>query len=171
MTRLPPPGDGRVPRRRERPQPAERYRGAGTHEYCAGAGWRIHAGRPGKASSWQRQPPRCTGRAARSVAAGGQHPGEQAADDHHGGDQDGDVDRILVAVAAGGVEAHRVGPSCAATAYRSSFLMSSSMLTSLKVTTRTLVTKRAGRYMSHTQASCSTRSKYTSVSWLRTCRS
>jgi hypothetical protein len=43
--------------------------------------------------------------------------------------------------------------------YSSSLRMSSSMLTSLKVTTRTLVTKRAGRYMSHTQASCRVMSK------------
>jgi hypothetical protein len=41
----------------------------------------------------------------------------------------------------------------------SSLRMSSSMFTSLKVTTRTLVTKRAGRYMSHTQASCKVMSK------------
>ncbi len=38
-------------------------------------------------------------------------------------------------------------------------LASSSMFTSLKVTTRTLATKRAGRYMSHTQASLSSSSK------------
>ena len=36
---------------------------------------------------------------------------------------------------------------------------SSSMLTSLNVTTRTLATKRAGRYMSQTHASCSSSSK------------
>jgi hypothetical protein len=43
--------------------------------------------------------------------------------------------------------------------YSSSLRMSSSMLTSLKVTTRTRATKRAGRYMSHTQASCRVMSK------------
>ena len=43
--------------------------------------------------------------------------------------------------------------------HSSSLRMSSSMFTSLKVTTRTLVTKRAGRYMSHTQASCRVMSK------------
>jgi hypothetical protein len=43
--------------------------------------------------------------------------------------------------------------------YSSSLRMSSSMLTSLKVTIRTLVTKRAGRYMSHTQASWRVTSK------------
>ena len=43
--------------------------------------------------------------------------------------------------------------------YSSSLRMSSSMFTSLKVTTLTLVTKRAGRYMSHTQASCRVMSK------------
>jgi hypothetical protein len=43
--------------------------------------------------------------------------------------------------------------------YSSSLRMSSSMLTSLKVTTRTLATKRAGRYMSHTQASWRVMSK------------
>ena len=36
---------------------------------------------------------------------------------------------------------------------------SSSTLTSLNVTTRTVFTKRAGRYMSHTQASVSSSSK------------
>jgi hypothetical protein len=45
------------------------------------------------------------------------------------------------------------------TPYSSSLRMSSSMLTSLKVTTRTLATKRAGRYMSHTQASWRVMSK------------
>ena len=43
--------------------------------------------------------------------------------------------------------------------YSSSLRMSSSMLTSLKVTTRTRATKRAGRYMSHTQASWRVMSK------------
>src|SRR6476646_2426023 len=45
---------------------------------------------------------------------------------------------------------------------------SPSMLTSLNVTTRTLATKRAGRYMSHTQASESSSSKYTRPCSLRT---
>ena len=49
-------------------------------------------------------------------------------------------------------------------ARQSSALASSSTLTSLKVTTRTCLTKRAGRYMSHTQASCSVSSKKTSPS-------
>src|SRR5579859_1029605 len=39
---------------------------------------------------------------------------------------------------------------------------SSSILTSLNVTTLTFFTKRAGRYISHTQASCMTTSKKTS---------
>jgi hypothetical protein len=42
---------------------------------------------------------------------------------------------------------------------RSSGFSTSSMLTSLKVTTRTCLTNRAGRYMSHTQASDSRSSK------------
>ena len=42
---------------------------------------------------------------------------------------------------------------------RSSGFSTSSMLTSLKVITRTCLTKRAGRYMSHTQASARRSSK------------
>src|SRR3954447_13394696 len=49
-------------------------------------------------------------------------------------------------------------------ALHSSLPASSSMLTSLNVTTRTLATNRAGRYMSQTQASCSSSSKYTAPS-------
>ncbi|CKV21296.1 Uncharacterised protein [Mycobacterium tuberculosis] len=41
------------------------------------------------------------------------------------------------------------------------------MLTSLNVTTRTCLTNRAGRYMSHPQASPSRSSKYTSPSVFR----
>jgi len=53
-----------------------------------------------------------------------------------------------------------------------SLLANSSMLTSLKVTTRTFFTKRAGRYMSQTQASCMVTSKKTSpLSAARTFRS
>src|SRR5207253_1968482 len=43
-----------------------------------------------------------------------------------------------------------------------SLCASSSTLTSLKVTTLTFFTKRAGRYISHTQASCIVTSKKTS---------
>src|SRR5690606_4686497 len=51
-------------------------------------------------------------------------------------------------------------------------LVISSTLTSLKVTTRTLRTNRAGRYMSQTQASSIVTSKYISpLSVLRGCRS
>src|SRR5215469_15556477 len=55
-------------------------------------------------------------------------------------------------------------PSCLSSGSGScrSLLASSSMLTSLKVTTRTFFTNRAGRYISHTQASCIVTSKNTS---------
>src|SRR5215469_3325386 len=53
-----------------------------------------------------------------------------------------------------------------------SLLASSSMLTSLKVTTRTFLTNLAGRYISQTQASCMVTSKNTSpLSAVRTLRS
>src|SRR5690606_6454518 len=53
-----------------------------------------------------------------------------------------------------------------------SALASSSTLTSLNVTTRTFFTNRAGRYMSHTHASCIFTSKNTSpFSAVRTSRS
>src|SRR6266545_3394262 len=44
--------------------------------------------------------------------AGGEDPDEQAADDHDRRDQDQDVDRLLVPVAPGGVEAHRSLAAC-----------------------------------------------------------
>jgi hypothetical protein len=53
----------------------------------------------------------------------------------------------------------RVAPCRVEAHQMPSLRMNSSMLTSLKVTTRTLVTKRAARYMSHTQASCRVMSK------------
>src|SRR5690606_39555860 len=53
----------------------------------------------------------------------------------------------------------------------SSALASSSTFTSLHVTTRTDLTKRAERYTSHTHASASRSSKYTSPAAERTCRS
>jgi hypothetical protein len=57
------------------------------------------------------------------------------------------------------VSLSRVAPCRVEAHQMPSLRMNSSMLTSLKVTTRTLVTKRAGRYMSHTQASCRVMSK------------
>ena len=51
------------------------------------------------------------------------------------------------------------GDSAGYSGSRSSGFSTSSMLTSLKVTTRTCLTNRAGRYMSHTQASESLSSK------------
>ena len=62
-------------------------------------------------------------------------------------------------------------PNVSSSGSRSSGLSNSSTFTSLNVTTRTFFTNRAGRYMSHTQASDIRSSKYMSPSGLRTCRS
>ena len=55
--------------------------------------------------------------------------------------------------------ARSYGPKPPSVGSEMSGFSSSSTLTSLKVITRTFLTKRAGRYMSHTQASCISTSK------------
>src|SRR5690606_41428785 len=81
-----------------------------------------------------------------------------------------DVVDLRVAIAPCRVEAHRLpprrhdgAPPSRRAVGSSSGRLSSSMLTSRKVSPRTEGTKRAGRHMSHTHASRRTNAKYTSA--------